>query len=547
MMGSDANRMTGKWKIRLILEWIVQSAIAVRPSIATIQRMSRRSRRRRGIPGGNGWLGKAALGLIVAGVIGAGVLYAMIRGYLHSDGFRRFLSEKTSMVTGVEGNFTPFRWDGLAVDTSSFEGTGNGIVRNVKVQELHTEVGVGGLRRGVWEIRGTRVQRLEVSLDARNAGEASAIRGIKIPQGSGTSKDLPGWLPTKVELMSLDLNDVTVNALLDQGTFSTRGLKVRVEQELDGKKNRYRVDLENGTLRQPIALVPEIRLNHAKLRYQDGQVFITNSTASAWKNGRLSATGEWNAATGQYSAEGDVTSVKCDEVFNEDWAKRFTGDISSDFSVNNHTGAPQARGHLGIVNGTLTALPLLDSLAAYADTRRFRILSLSDARTDWQWKNGETVFTNLALASEGLMRLEGKLTIRGRQLDGSFRLGLAPGTLASIPGAETDVFSPGERGLVWASLRITGTLDDPKEDLTDRLITAAGMRMFDVIPETGEKVIKFTNSVLKEAPTKAIDAGTKILDGGTGIVEGVGGVLDSILGGGARKPEPLPKENPPPQ
>jgi len=506
--------------------------------------MSRRSRRRRGISGGTGWLGKVAIGLVVVGLIGAAVLYTMIRGYLHSDGFRRFLSEKASMVTGVEGFFTPFHWDGLAVDTSSFEGTGNGIVRSVKVEGLHTEVGVGGVRRGVWEIRGTRVQRLEIALDARNAGGATVIHGIKINQGAGESKDVPGWLPTKVELMSLDLNEVAVKALLDQGTFSTSGLKVHVEPT--GKKNAYSIDLADGTLKQPIALAPEIRLNRAKIRYQDGQVFLSNATASAWKNGRLSATGEWTTATGQYSAQGDVTSVKCEEVFNEDWAKRFTGDISSDFSVNNHSGAPQARGQLGIVNGTLTALPLLDSLAAYADTRRFRILSLSDARTDWQWKKGETAFTNLVLASEGLMRLEGNLIIRGRELDGTFRLGLAPGTLATIPGAETDVFSLGERGLVWASLRITGTIDDPKEDLTDRLIAAAGMRMFDVIPETGEKVIKFTNSVLKEAPTKALDAGTKILDTGTGIVEGVGGVLDGILGGGTRKPEPPPEEKSPP-
>ncbi len=502
--------------------------------------MSRRSRRRRGISGGTGWLGKAAIGLIVVGLIGAAVLYTMIRGYLHSEGFRRFLSAKASMVTGVDGEFTPFRWEGLAVDTSTFEGTGNGIVRDLRIEGLHTEVGVGGVRRGVWEIRGTRVQRLDITLDARNAGGTPAFKGVKIDQGSAPSADVPGWLPTKVELMSLDLNEVMVKALLNQGPFSASGLKVRVEPA--GKKQAYRIDLADGTLRQPIALVPEIRLDRAKLRYQDGQIFLSNATASAWKNGRLSISGEWNASAGQYSAEGDVTSVKCEEIFNEDWAKRFTGDMSTDFSMDNRSGVLETHGHLGIVNGTLTALPLLDSLAAYADTRRFRVLSLSDARTDWRWTSGETAFNNLVLASEGLMRLEGNLTIRGRNLDGSFRLGLAPGTLATIPGAETDVFSPGERGLVWASLRISGTLDDPKEDLTDRLIEAAGMRMFDILPETGEKVIKFTNSVLKDAPTKAIDAGTKILDKGTGIVEGVNGVLDGILGSGIKKPELPPEE-----
>lgn len=124
------------------------------------------------------------------------------------------------------------------------------------------------------------------------------------------------------------------------------------------------------------------------------------------------------------------------------------------------------------------------------------------------------------------------MNIRGRQIDGIFRLGLAPGTLATIPGAETDVFTAGERGLLWAPLRISGTLDDPKEDLTERLVAAAGLRMFDSIPETGEKVIKFSQSLLDGLSTKAPAKGAKILEEGTKTVREIGGILDGILGGG---------------
>jgi hypothetical protein len=165
--------------------------------------------------------------------------------------------------------------------------------------------------------------------------------------------------------------------------------------------------------------------------------------------------------------------------------------------------------------------------------------------------------TNLVLASEGLVRVEGNLFIRNRELDGSFRLGLAAGTLANIPGAETHVFAPGERGLLWTTLRITGTLDDPKEDLTDRLMAAAGMRMFDVIPETGEKVIKFSRSLLGDTPGKvieaggqvidkgveALDKGVKIIEDGTDMVDSVGGVIDGFFGS-RRTPEPPPEPAP---
>ncbi len=136
-----------------------------------------------------------------------------------------------------------------------------------------------------------------------------------------------------------------------------------------------------------------------------------------------------------------------------------------------------------------------------------------------------------------MIRVEGNLIIRGEELDGTFRLGLAPGTLSAIPGAETDVFATGERGLLWTSLRITGTLDHPKEDLSDRLIAAAGARMFDRIPETGEKVIKFTHSLLGDPSPKTVEKGVKIIEESSKTLREVSGILDGILGGG-RRPEP---------
>ena len=237
-----------------------------------------------------------------------------------------------------------------------------------------------------------------------------------------------------------------------------------------------------------------------------------------------------------------MRGIKCDELLSADWSKRLTGDVASSFIIEHRSTGPLATGTLTLKNGVLTALPMLDSLAAYADTRRFRVLNLSDARADWRWQQGEISLTNLVLSSESLVRLEGQLTIRGRSLDGLLRLGLATGTLAAIPGAETVVFLPGERGMLWSPLHISGTLDDPEEDLTKRLMDAAQNRMFDVIPETGEKVLKFTRSILGESG--AVGKGVEVIDSAAGTLGGtLGGVLNGLLGGS----NPPPKPPQPPQ
>lgn len=516
--------------------------------------MSRRSRKRSGNAGA-GWLGKAAIGLILAGVVGAGLLYAMVRSYLHSDAFRRFLSEKASAVAKVDGQFTPFRWDGLAVNTAAFDASGRGMVKGLRLEGLHTEVGVSGVTRGVWEIQGSRIQRLEVSIDARmrETGATTKAPNDETRAPAPLVKQKP-WLPTEVELLGVDVEEVVVKAQLDQGPATLKGMKLRLEPT--GTKHAYRAEAIDGTLHVPFEFIPELRLGRSKFRFQDGQVFLNSASASIWENGRLNLSGEYDVNSARYSFEGDMNGVKCEDLLSEDWAKRMTGEVESGFSVENHGGDITARGSLRVDKGTLTALPVLDALAAYADTRRFRVLQLSEAKTDWRWKNGEIFLSNLVLASEGLVRVEGNLFIRNRDLDGSFRLGLAAGTLANIPGAETDVFAPGERGLLWTTLRITGTLDDPKEDLTDRLMAAAGMRMFDVIPETGEKVIKFSRSLLGDTPgkvievidkgTEVLDKGVKIIEGGSDMVDGVGGVIDGFFGS-RRAAEPPPAPPPVPE
>lgn len=499
--------------------------------------MSRRSRKRKGA-GERRWLGKAAVAALVVGVIALGVTYTMLRSYLHSDSFRKFLSAEASDMAGVKGEFALFRWEGLAVETDSFEATGDGVITSVRADGLHTEVGLGGVRRGVWEIRGSNVRRLEVSVDATKPLEEKAK--FDSPRSVSKKSKRPTWFPSDAELEGMDVREVAVKAILEQGLAVASGMSVHAEQS--GAKDSYRGEIEGGTIRLPFPLVPELRLDRARLRYQDKEIFLTDATVGAWANGRIQSSGEWDMNTRKFSVMGDATGIKCEDVLSTDWAKRLTGDVVSSFSIDNRLGFPQASGKLTIENGTLTALPMLDALAAYADTRRFRVLTLNDARTDWRWKNGEISLSNLVLASEGLARLEGGIVIRGRKIDGMFRLGLAPGTLSTIPGAETDVFLPGERGLLWTPLHITGSLDDPKEDLTDRLIAAAGQRMFDQIPETGEKVIKFTQSVLGESPDQAqkmMKKGVKILGNHSDTVREVSGILGGLLGS---DPQPEPKK-----
>jgi hypothetical protein len=324
------------------------------------------------------------------------------------------------------------------------------------------------------------------------------------------------------------------------GPLSAENLRLKVQK--DRSPRVHHVELGGGYLRSAIPHVPELFLENARLRVQPGSVFLTRLNATGYSAADLDATGEWTTETGDFSMDGRISGVKSGELLSEDWSRRLTGDIDSGFTLQKRSGGLSANGRLTLSNGVLTALPMLDALAAYSDTRRFRTLVLSETHTAWRWQPGMIELSELVIASDRLIRLEGRVVIRGRELDGHLRLGIAPGSLGAIPGAETHVFFPGERGLSWAAIHLTGTLDDPREDLSERLLAAAGLRMLETLPDSGARVLKHSKALLGDDPSKAVEKGVRILEESTDVVRDVHGILDGILGSGnSKKPEQAPQ------
>jgi hypothetical protein len=513
---------------------------SARRSIGFLE-MSRKSRRKKPVGTENPWLVKAIIITMLVCVFTLGASYIALRIYLHGDSFRKFLSGEVSKAAGVHGEFATFNWEGLAANTASFEATGDGAVTYLRADGLHTEVGLGGLSRGVWEIKGSRLQRLEMTIDAtRSADQVKAVVENVIQDVKRNTPE-SHWLPRDAELDGLDIEDVTVNATLAQGPVAAKGLNLHLEPA--GAKNSYRAEIRDGTIQLPFKILPEIQIDSVRARYQEKHVYLTDASLKAWDQGQIEGSGEWDMRTRQFSMDGTASGIKCTDLSSADWTKRVTGNISSTFSMNNSSGTPVANGKLTVRDTVITAMPILDMLAAYANTSRFRVLSLNEAHTDWRWQRGRLLLTNLVLSCDGLVRLEGSLDIKGgetdgkdRLLDGTFKLGLAPGTLSNIPGAETDVFIAGDRGLLWATIHVSGTLGKPVEDLTDRLIAAAGLRILDQLPGAGEKVLKLSHAVLGDHSDKTIKKGMEILQKNSGVISGV---LEGILGSSTPSVDPV--------
>ena len=85
-------------------------------------------------------------------------------------------------------------------------------------------------------------------------------------------------------------------------------------------------------------------------------------------------------------------------------------------------------------------------------------------------------------------------------------------------------------------MRLTGTLSDPKHDLTQRLMEAAGRRMLEALPEQTLKAMLMGKGMIDASTQKALQESLKLLGGDAqdierAIQQGVDGAVEGVLRG----------------
>ena len=156
-------------------------------------------------------------------------------------------------------------------------------------------------------------------------------------------------------------------------------------------------------------------------------------------------------------------------------------------------------------------MPALKKVADYTQMKQFNRLVLSQATADVKRSNELIEIRNIILSADGLVRIEGSVDIRGESLQGALQVGVTPGTMRWIPGAERLVFTEDRDGFLWTPMTLGGTVQEPTEDLSARLISAAGEAVLGGLPSGAvEGVKKILGS--GEDSEELIKQGKKLLD-----------------------------------
>lgn len=502
--------------------------------------MQPRSRRRsRGLNGRwvVAFLGGGGL-LALLAMMTPALFMGWVRHQLQDASFRGRFEALTSQRLGAEVQLEPLRWSGDEVRTAS---AGIVLADGSRAEAHGLQLGIdwGAFRRGLWRLIGVGADRLDLELAAAlPAPEASAPATPLVAADPAVPGWLRSWLPDRV---AVDGVRVQRFGLRHPGGWQLAASSLVVSHWQQGEASLL-ITLAGGTLTTPLrqaAAGPSLQfdLKRAVTRLAVGEGHLQEAILQRGE-AELRVRGRLRYAEPAWLANLEFERVPLADWVAADWRQRLTGELAGELSLSaTGAAAPQGKGKLRVQNGVLTALPVLDRLAAWSGVERFKRLVLDVAETEVTTRGDEQVFDQLVIAAHGLLRLQGRLTVRGDQLDGQFWLGVTPETLRWLPGAREHVFTEtapeGPPGLRWTRVHLTGTRQAPREDLSQRLVAGAGKAALDLPAEVAAQggALLLEPLLGKEAAQpdallkNATDSGGKALESGARLLESLGGLL----------------------
>ena len=433
------------------------------------------------------WAGVVLVLLVLAGVMGVKL---WVNAYLRSPEFRKQIAARTAEQLQAQVDIAPIRFD-----TSEFfcdglkgEGARDGKFSDIKVENVRGEFRLPSVWRMIFGDKKFRVESVDVQRVEVNFFE----------------KRLPLVLPhpeKKDKLTEIGRIGVRELAIAWQGGsvsgLGGTGKPVPGGWQIVGEGGRAK---QNGLPAMDIVSLrvvhkePSLFVEEAKLRAEGGEVTVTGEVT------------EKESVDLQFKANG----VNVTPLLPEDWRARLHGRVAGDGRVqislrDGPPVPPVVAGHAELQQGVLEALPVLDKIADFTRTDRFRRISLSQVKGDFRYDQNGLQVSNLVVESERLILVKGSFTVVNGQIDGTFELGITPGPLQWLPGSQDKVFSAVRDGYAWATMHVTGPVKSPREDLSGRLYAAAQDAVVQKVESTATQAVGGAVDTVKKGATGVFD------------------------------------------
>ncbi|PYL23258.1 MAG: hypothetical protein DMF37_10225 [Verrucomicrobia bacterium] len=409
------------------------------------------------------YAGAIAIFFVIAAATGTALFFSpLLTHYIESDAFRVAMENKTAKgLHFPSGRYAPIRRTGaVAAQSEGFQASdGEKAIKSLNARGITARFNPWAVFFRRWEVDEVHVQSGEIELQ---------IYEHK-PEPVLSNPWFSIFLPNRVLLKRIESDAVNVTWRLRgerAGFFGTRLLITP-----NGSDFEYRAN--GGILK--MAVVPDLYLARAHLLITKTllTVYDVDLTPNPQSEGGIRAQG--NAGIGEDKSvdlKATFERLPIRPWLQAKWKEHLSGSAFGEIhwtGVNPKLESSSGEGALRVRDGRIDNLPLLEKLAEVARNKSFEHLQLNDCSLSFAWRYPKIDIKDIAIEEKGKFRIEGAISINHRSLHGAISLGLTHQYLDWLPNPQ-EVFSRERSGYLWTSVHLSGTIDEPKQDLSPRIV-----------------------------------------------------------------------------
>ena len=435
--------------------------------------------------------------------------------YMQGDSFRRYLGERLSEASGAQVVLA----ENLHIDGSRLSQPQVDIEHSAgnsgRIERLSMEINRAALLRRILHINKVTMEEGTVTLThaaAAALGGSAAVKTAKkdTPSQAGTTESAAttqkqsaaAAAPAEKPFFSLQdfivdeleckNTDFSLSGSEPNGTYALQGTTLTAKPAA-GREGHWHINLDNGHFSTPFNFLRSCSLKHAALLY-NGKSLSMSECRFMLTPGELRVQSRYDFAPARWTADLSVNKANVHRLLKEDWKKRLSGELFGKLKLaGNAGGITKGNGNLALQQGVLEGLPFLSELSI-DNTYPYRSIELEKAvcRITYPYNSPSFgvkdawLFDEISVVSKGRT-----LLIRGHvligpagELGGTLTFGIPKQNLAALSpfsSLVSQIFNgKGDAAYAWVNMNLSGTVDEPQEDLSVRLTTLVS----EMIPQT---------------------------------------------------------------
>lgn len=398
-------------------------------------------------------------GLIIVLVVGAIGFNPRLTAIIEGEAFRKELEKQTAKGLHFEtGTYAPIKrtaaWTG---ESESFEGTG-GIkaFRSLEAEEIKATFNPAGIFLRRWQLDSVHIARGDVKIQTYEPK----------PDNKPPKPWYAIFMPDRVYLKRVvcDHTDITWKFRGRESGFKDTVLVITPY----GRDFNYEAAGGNFDMK-PLPTMPmeKTRLTITK------ELLTVHELNLKPGNGSIRLTGTAGLKEDKsMDAKLVLDDVPISPWIPAKWGDQVKGVVSGEFTwkgKDQKLESSSGEGNLRMRHVVLASIPFLDYVASAARNEELKAMELEECSMEFSWKYPRMEVRDIEIEADEAFRIVGNVTITTRQIDGTLNLGVKPENLDWLPKAKELIFTRSEGGYLWTKVKLSGTLQEPQNDLTPRI------------------------------------------------------------------------------